>query len=54
MIELDGSYPGYSLARHKGYGTAIHRAAVEHLGPCPIHRRSFAPIRAFLAGAVFQ
>ena len=54
MIELDGSYPGYSLARHKGYGTAIHRAAVEHLGPCPIHRRSFAPIRAFLTGAVFQ
>ena len=48
MIELDDSYPGYSLARHKGYGTAIHRAAVEHLGPCPIHRRSFAPIRAYL------
>jgi len=46
MVELDGSYPGYSLARHKGYGTAAHRAALEELGPCPIHRRSFAPIRA--------
>ncbi len=47
MVELDGSYPGYSLARHKGYGTAAHRAAVECLGPCAIHRRSFAPIKAY-------
>lgn len=48
MIELDRSYPGYSLSRHKGYGTAIHRAAVQCLGPCAIHRRSFAPIRTYL------
>ena len=46
MVELDGSYPGYSLARHKGYGTAAHRAALECLGPCALHRRSFAPIKA--------
>jgi ribonuclease HII len=46
MIELDASYPGYSLARHKGYGTAAHRVAVQSLGPCVIHRRSYAPIRA--------
>jgi ribonuclease HII len=50
MVELDASFPGYSLARHKGYGTAAHRAAVQRLGPCPIHRRSYAPIRAYLEG----
>lgn len=48
MVELDASYPGYELARHKGYGTAAHQAALERLGPCPIHRRSFAPIAARL------
>jgi len=48
MVELEEQYPGYSLARHKGYGTAAHRAALEKLGPCPIHRKSFAPIRAAL------
>lgn len=47
MIALEDSYPGYSLARHKGYGTAAHRAALQLLGPCAIHRRSFAPIRAY-------
>jgi len=52
MIELDGCYPGYSLARHKGYGTAAHRAAVQRLGPCAIHRRSYAPIRAYLLSHV--
>jgi len=45
MILLADSYPGYGFARHKGYGTAAHRAALEQLGPCKIHRHSFAPIR---------
>ncbi len=46
MIEQDALYPAYGFARHKGYGTAAHQAALEQLGPCPIHRASFAPVRA--------
>lgn len=38
---LDGQYPGYGLARHKGYGTEFHRAAIQTLGHSPIHRRTF-------------
>ena len=45
MRELDGRYPGYGFAEHKGYGTPQHYAAIQRLGPCPIHRRSFAPFR---------
>ena len=41
MVEQDRLYPGYGFARHKGYGTAQHRAAIARLGPCPIHRRTF-------------
>ena len=41
MARLDEVYPGYGFARHKGYGTAQHRAAIARLGPCPIHRRTF-------------
>ena len=48
MIELDASYPQYGFARHKGYGTPQHRAALAIHGPSPVHRRSFAPIRAAL------
>ncbi len=44
MVELDQTYPGYGFARHKGYGTAAHLAALRQFGPCPIHRRSFAPV----------
>lgn len=44
MRQLDGEYPGYGFARHKGYGTAGHLAALRRLGPCPAHRRSFAPV----------
>ena len=39
------AHPGYGFARHKGYATAEHRAALTRLGPCAIHRRSFAPVR---------
>ena len=45
MIELDRQYPGYGFAGHKGYATPEHLAAIQTLGPCPIHRRSFAPFR---------
>lgn len=45
MVEMDRQYPEYGFANHKGYGTAEHRAALEKHGPCPIHRRSFAPVR---------
>lgn len=44
MIAYDEKYPGYGFARHKGYGTVAHREALMELGPCPIHRRSFAPV----------
>ncbi len=44
MSELDATYPGYGFARHKGYGTAQHAAALARLGPSPIHRFSFAPV----------
>jgi ribonuclease HII len=45
MVDLDSLYPGYGFAQHKGYGTAQHRAALERLGPSPVHRLSFAPLR---------
>ena len=45
MIEMDAHYPGYGFARHKGYHAVTHVEALQHLGPCPIHRRSWAPIR---------
>jgi ribonuclease HII len=45
MLEFDRMYPGYGFAEHKGYGTARHMAAIKTLGPCPVHRRSFAPLR---------
>ena len=46
MVEIDEIYPGYGFARHKGYGTALHRAKLEAFGPCPEHRLTFAPVRA--------
>ena len=45
MIALEGHYPGYGFARHKGYGTSQHRQALERLGICPLHRLSFAPMK---------
>ncbi|KAB2662263.1 MAG: ribonuclease HII [Verrucomicrobia bacterium] len=45
MLEHDGRYPCYGFASHKGYGTPQHLAALAVHGPCPIHRRSFAPLR---------
>lgn len=54
MREYDVQYPGYGFALHKGYATAAHKRALRELGPSPIHRMSWAPIRAVLglAGGV--
>ena len=43
-LRLDALYPGYGFARHKGYPTPAHLAALRELGPCPAHRRSFGPV----------
>jgi ribonuclease HII len=45
MRDYDKQFPGYGFAEHKGYATPQHYAAITALGPCPIHRRSFAPFR---------
>ena len=50
MIEMDAAYPGYGFAEHKGYGAPRHIEALAQLGPCAIHRRSWAPIRLILDG----
>jgi ribonuclease HII len=47
MTEADKEYPQYLFAKHKGYGTKEHLAMLEKYGPCPIHRRSFAPIKNY-------
>ena len=52
MRELDRRYPGYGFERHKGYPTAAHVRALGELGPCPEHRRSFAPVRACLGNGI--
>ncbi len=51
MAGLDEQFPGYGFARHAGYGTPEHFRALEELGPCPAHRRSFAPVRERLRDA---
>jgi ribonuclease HII len=48
MLEYEGLYPGYGFGRHKGYPTAGHVRALAELGPCAIHRRSWAPVRAIV------
>ena len=49
MAELDLRFPGYGFARHKGYPTPEHLAALRSLGPCEIHRRTFGPVREAIA-----
>jgi ribonuclease HII len=44
LVELDGTFPGYGLARHKGYGSPEHMAALVRLGPTPLHRKSYRPV----------
>lgn len=48
MVEWDKIYPGFGFAKHKGYPTQLHRDALKKLGITPIHRRSYAPVKAFL------
>ena len=48
MCRLDALYPGYGFAVHKGYPTAVHLAALEAQGACPVHRKSFGPVRRTL------
>ncbi len=45
MEEMEKKYPGYNFAKHKGYGTKEHLEKIKALGPCPIHRLSFAPLK---------
>ena len=52
MIEIARDFPDYGFERHKGYGTRQHQLALARFGPCPHHRRSFAPIRALLETTV--
>jgi ribonuclease HII len=49
MLALDAEHPGYGFAAHKGYPTPDHLEALRRLGPCPAHRRSFAPVRAAMS-----
>lgn len=53
MREFDPVHPGYGFARHKGYPTPEHLAALERLGPCAIHRRGFAPVKRLIARELF-
>jgi len=50
MVEFDKIYPGYGLAQHKGYGTREHLVCLARLGPCPIHRQSFQPVKDIIEG----
>ncbi len=54
MDELDAMFPQYGFAKHKGYGTAEHLEALRLHGPCPEHRRTFAPVKALLGGGSVQ
>lgn len=49
MVALGEKYPAYGFARHKGYGTELHRQALARCGPSPLHRLSFAPLRKLIA-----
>lgn len=50
MVSSASEYPGYGFEKHMGYGTAQHLSALDQLGPCVLHRRSFAPVRQRLRG----
>ena len=53
MNAVHATYPQYAFARHKGYATSLHRRRLAAYGPCPLHRRSFAPVGAFGPGGAF-
>jgi ribonuclease HII len=54
MVAFDAQYPGYGFAQHKGYPTESHIKALQRLGPSPIHRHSFGPVRSVLAETLPQ
>lgn len=54
MLSMHDLYPEYGFDRHKGYPTAYHMERLKTLGPCPIHRRSFAPVRNAIDGVSFK
>jgi len=54
LVALHAAYPQYAFDQHKGYSTALHLARLREHGPCPVHRRSFAPVRALLTGPALQ
>ena len=51
MLDFDALHPGYGFAQHMGYGTPEHLDCLRRLGPCPLHRRSFAPVRGMVDGS---
>jgi ribonuclease HII len=51
MVAMDTDHPGYGFAVHKGYSTTAHSAALNELGPCPQHRRSFINVRRVASGS---
>lgn len=54
MLTWHEIYPNYGFDKHKGYATAVHRAALDRYGPCPLHRHSFSPIRDHLEGVMWS
>ncbi|GMR16076.1 MAG: ribonuclease HII [Gammaproteobacteria bacterium] len=52
MVEMDKIYPGYGMAKHKGYPTKVHMEALQQLGVTKIHRRSFGPVRRVIKGEI--
>jgi len=53
MNDYHKQFPDYGFNKHKGYGTAFHREQLQKLGPCSIHRKSFAPVQALLQADMF-
>lgn len=51
MVQLHQEFPRYGFDKHKGYGTEAHMTALQRFGPCPIHRRTFEPVKSLLVGA---
>lgn len=54
MIEFDKIFPGYDFSNNKGYGTKSHILGLEKLGPCPIHRQSYKPIKKYYSSKKFS
>ena len=53
-LELHKQYPEYGFDKHKGYPTNVHRDILNEIGPCPEHRRSYAPVRDAMANICLE